>query len=268
MKALGHQHIERLVQLESQVHYYEPPPMGRPPFVVIRRKSPVLLSAPHGAVCYRPCGKSIWHEEDEYTAAMALLLGELCETSVIASIWQSMDSDPNFHLEHGSPYKREVRKLVEEMGIRWVLDLHGMKKDSRRVRAHQLVDLGTRNESHSLQPLLLTYLIRSIHDHLEGEDLVHENAFPAYETKRFMSVTAFCHYVLGIEAVQIEMKPQLRVPLCRINGSSYAKGDRDPSEPLMVLRMLGALSAFVEYLHSFAASGQGNPRLSEVESML
>jgi hypothetical protein len=226
--------------------------MGRPPFIVVRRESPVLLSAPHGAVCYRPAKNTVWHEEDEYTAGMAMLLGELCESSVIAGIWQSVDSDPNYHLETGSPYKREVRALVREHGIRWVVDLHGMKKDSRRVRAHQLVDLGTRNEARSLPGVLLAFLSRAIHDHLGGKDLVHQNAFPAYETANFMSVTAFCHHVLGVEAVQIEMKPQVRVPFCRINGSSYAIGEGSPREPIQVLFMIRALASFIDHLRGVA----------------
>ena len=46
-------HISQLIALEAHVHYAEPPPPGRDPFVAVRRSSPVLLSAPHGAICGR-----------------------------------------------------------------------------------------------------------------------------------------------------------------------------------------------------------------------
>src|SRR6266536_2014367 len=99
MIILAEHTIERLIQIEAGIHYTELPPPERTPFVVVRRDSPIILSAPHGAITYRNNGKEIWHEEDEYTVGMALLLSELCKTSVIATIWRTEDSDPNEHGE-------------------------------------------------------------------------------------------------------------------------------------------------------------------------
>ena len=67
--------IERLIQAESHLHYGEAPPPGVEPFVVIERDSPVLVSAPHGTRTYRNSADEKWHEEDEFTAGIRLLLG-------------------------------------------------------------------------------------------------------------------------------------------------------------------------------------------------
>ena len=45
--------IERLMEIEAGVRYSQPPGPGESPFVVVRRNSAVILSAPHGAVTYR-----------------------------------------------------------------------------------------------------------------------------------------------------------------------------------------------------------------------
>ena len=119
MVTITAQHLAQFVDLESHVHYGQPPPPGREPFVVVRRPSPVLISAPHGAITHRNNERQEWHDEDDYTAGMALLLSELCGTSVLATIWRTDDSDPNYHAVRQSPYKQALAQLVNEMGIRW-----------------------------------------------------------------------------------------------------------------------------------------------------
>jgi len=97
--------IEQLIKIEAGIHYFEFPLPGQSPFTVVQRESPIILSAPHGAMTFRDTHKEIWHEEDEYTAGMALLLSEICNTSVIATTWRTEDSDPNEHGEERSAYK-------------------------------------------------------------------------------------------------------------------------------------------------------------------
>jgi hypothetical protein len=83
MTTLPENIIEKLIQIEAGIHYFESPEPGQMPFVVIERESPVILSAPHGAMTFRNNHTESWHEEDEYTAGMALLLSEICNTSVM-----------------------------------------------------------------------------------------------------------------------------------------------------------------------------------------
>lgn len=251
-------HIQRLIQIESQVKYTLPPPLQRPPFIVVKRVSPVLLSAPHGTVSFRGSRHECWHEEDEYTAGIALLLGELCKTSVIASIWESAESDPNYHFEKHSPYKQEVRRLVQQNRVQWVIDLHGAKMGTKKMGSDHLVDLGTRKEQRSLNPDLVFVLKEMINNNLGIGNVVHENGFPAFETEKCMTITAFCHCILGIEAVQIEMKPQVRIPMQRLDSSSLAKGEVYPSNQRLIMGMLQGLADFIHYLNRLHYHGNGN----------
>jgi hypothetical protein len=51
MITVTHTHLDQLVALEAHVHYAEPPPAGvTQPYVLVERPSPVLVSAPHGAL--------------------------------------------------------------------------------------------------------------------------------------------------------------------------------------------------------------------------
>lgn len=248
MVTITKQHIERLIKIESHVHYSLPPDILRRPFVVIERKSPVLISAPHGAISLRNNQKELWHEEDEYTAGMALLLGELCQTCVIASTWKTIDSDPNYHFELRSPYKQEIRRLVKSKDIYWVIDLHGAGLNSTTLDKDKLIDIGTRKDKKSFNPETVKLFKDLLSNNLRENFYISEKAFPAGETKRFMSITAFCHQTLGIDAMQLEMKPPVRIPMRRIDSSAYHRGEHFDPEPTKVIGMIQALVDLIGYL--------------------
>lgn len=244
--------IEKLIQVEAGVHYAELPPPDRAPFICIRRQSPVIISAPHGAITYRNNQNEVWHEEDEYTAAMALLLSELCGTSVIATIYRTDDSDPNYHDEARSLYKQAVRKIVSSQNVRWVIDLHGASQCTEKMASNHLVDLGTRRELKSLPSEQLNQLQKILEARL-GKDTVHHNGFPAKENGR--SITAFCHGDLKLHAVQIEMKPAVRVARRRVDATMYGKPLSEGGGPYaapacQVLGMMQSLVDFIEHLKS------------------
>jgi hypothetical protein len=249
MITINESQIQRLVQIESQIQYSIPPDPPRHPFVVIERESPVLLSAPHGAICLRNNQKELWHEEDEYTAGMALLLGELCNTSVIATTWKTIDSDPNYHFEEESPYKRKIRRLVKDNKIKWVIDLHGAGSASTTLKPKKLIDIGTRKELKSFNPKAVQFLKEKISEKLGDKNFINENAFPAYCTKTKMSVTAFCHKILYVEAMQLEMKPEVRIPVRRIDSSAYLKGEHIEPEKEKIIALLQSIAEFINYLH-------------------
>ena len=250
MIVITEQHIQRLIQIESQVHYSTPPDPPRRPFVIIERDSPVLFSAPHGAICLRNSENALWHEEDEYTASMAILLGEICNTSVIASTWKTIDSDPNFHLERRSLYKQEIRRLIESKHIKWVFDLHGASSNSTTLDKNAIVDFGTRKEHKSFNPETLNILKEKIANRLGGSNIISENKFPAYATKNKMSVTAFCHEELNIDAIQIEMKPLIRIPVRRIDSSAYLNGEHFIGQEPNVILLIQSIAEVIEYLHA------------------
>jgi hypothetical protein len=150
MRVLSGHAINNLIMIESNVHYGEPPPPEQEPFVLIDRDSSILFSAPHGCRTYRDRRGDTWHDEDEYTAGMALLLSEICNTSVIATTWRTDHSDPNDTYEDNSPYKRAIRELKNNGKIHWVIDLHGAGLNSSKMFETQLVDLGTGTSNQSM----------------------------------------------------------------------------------------------------------------------
>ncbi len=245
-------HISRLIQIESNVHYYEKPPLGHEPFIVLDRHSTVLLSAPHGAVAYRNTHYELWHDEDEYTAGLALLLSELCNISVIASIWRTENSDPNYSTENESSYKKKIRELVNS-GVRWVIDLHGSGEFTQYLAQHQLIDIGLGPNAASLPP----QAAQSLQDLIEKRlgpgvtDRQGKRGFPAAEPGR--TITAFASRILGIYAVQIEMKPSVRVAERRVDGSGYRKkipeGGPYHAPQQNLIGMMQALVDFIEMLN-------------------
>jgi hypothetical protein len=235
--------IGRLVALEAHVHYGEPPPPTRDPFVVIRHRAPVLISAPHGAMTHRNSRREEWHQEDDYTAGMALLLAERCHVPALVTTWRTDSEDPNHHVEDNSAYKRTLKRAVDKAGARWVIDLHAARDES--MARTVLVDLGTRREKQSMPPEQLAELARLIEKHL-GAGTVSHNVFPARVNRR--TITAYSHGLLGLHAVQVEMKSAVRVPQRRVDATAYAESGPFAARPEDVIGMLQALADFVQYL--------------------
>lgn len=252
MMILADYYIERLIEIEAGIHYTELPPPGRMPFVVIKRESPIILSAPHGAITYRNNGNEIWHEEDEYTAGMALLLSELCGTSVIATTWRTEDSDPNEHGEELSAYKQEIHRMVESTHVRWFVDLHGASEGSERLFKEQKVDLGAGSKNKYLPSKVYESLLEIMEKHL-GEGATDRRGNPGFDAQGSNRMAAFAHQALGLYSAQIEMKPSVRVPLRRIDSSMYKNYQKEFSGPYSaprqnVLAMMQSLVEFIEYL--------------------
>lgn len=235
--------VQRLITLEAEVHYDEPTTNGADPFLVFENDSPVLVSAPHGARTFRNSAKETWHEEDEYTAGMARLLGETCGVSVIANVWRSDACDPNVHAEEKCRYKQRIRTLAATDRVRWVIDLHGASETSPNL-GNSCVDLGTRKERRSMdvshRDQLQTLIVAAF-----GAGSASADGFPALGVG---TITAFCQESLHVQAIQIEMKPSVRVPDRRIDASSFRQlgAYRAPAEN--VGKMLGALADFIRYL--------------------
>jgi len=243
-------HLKQLIAIEALVHYAIPPPSGQAPFIAIQRDSSVLLSAPHGARTFRNTADETWHEEDEYTAGLALLLSDLCGTSVIATVWRSDDSDPNYHREAHSSFKQSLREMMQSMGVRWVIDLHGAKWNTSKMETNQWIDLGTRRELISLPTKYLQQFEKLLEDKL-GKGVVHHNGYPAREESR--TITAFVHGELLQQAVQVEMKPIIRVPLRRTDASRYTS---DGPYTAPVENVIGLMQALVDFIRYIKTGGE------------
>jgi hypothetical protein len=254
MVTIDPSHIQRLIEIEKQVHYGELPPPGRDPFVCISRNSSVLLSAPHGAQTFRNNATEIWHEEDEYTAGMALLLSDLCHTLVIATVWRTEASDPNEHGENRSAYKQALRHLADTSNPRpaWLIDLHGASEVSDRMADAQKVDLGT-GKNNDYLPAKVKCVLEEIMVKGLGERSTARNEKRGWDADGEHRIAAFAHNILGLSSVQIEMKASVRIPSRRIDTSMYCKAQTKFSGPYSadqkdVIAMLQALIDFIEYL--------------------
>lgn len=250
-------HVNQLIQRESEVHYDQPPPLGEEPFVVIRRDSPVLLSAPHGACTYRNNRKERWHQEDEYTAGMALLLSELYGTSVVATMWRIDDYDPNWH--QSCAYKDAMADLIREANIRFVIDLHGAALHSATLDSKQTIDLGFRSEREHERSMEERHVVE-LEGCLQVKDnscdpscfVVGRNKFPAEKPR---TVTTFVHEGFGrraqhqVQSIQIEMKPQVRVAHRFPTATLYKSCGPYDADPNCIVHLLQALVDFIEYLH-------------------
>ena len=249
-------HIRQLIQREAGVHYNEPHPQGEAPFVVVRRQSPVLLSAPHGARTYRNNAGERWHEEDDYTAGMVLLLSELCGTAAMATMWRIDDYDPNYY--EACPYKEALGKLIQEAGIRYVIDLHGAALNSTTLDPNQTIDLGFRSEQDGERSMDEQY-IRELEHCLQVTDndcdpacfVIGRNRFAA---KGRGTITTFAHhqFVPGtqerVQAIQIEMKPQVRIAHRFPTATLYKSCGHYDADPHCVVHTLQALANFVGHL--------------------
>lgn len=249
-------HISRLIGIESEVRYNQPPPEGEAPFVVVARAGPVLLSAPHGARTRRRSYDEAWHDEDEYTAGMALLLGELCGTPVIAMVARSKEYDPNY--KRDVPYKARLRELVRDCGVRYVLDFHGAAAHSRNLAPEQTIDLGYRGDARTERSMDEAHL-QAFERLLQVEGaacdprcfVVGRNRLAGRGSDKHEPVTTFVHGLRSeqhVQALQIEMKPQVRIAHRFATATSYPSCGSYDADPYCVIFMLQALANFIAYL--------------------
>jgi hypothetical protein len=240
--------IERLILIESSIHYGVPPPSAREPFIYLDRRSPVLLSAPHGCRTCRNEENKKWHDEDEYTAGMALLLAELFNVSVIVTLWLTPDSDPNYTPEEQSPYKQRLRKLAGS-GARLVIDLHGAGQASIRMAPQQLVDLGFGPNGAGLAPDGQAF-VRAAFERRLGAGATQRGPARGWNASlRNRTVTAFAVDSLAINAFQVELKPAVRVPWRRADATLYGKDGPFQARPEQVLGTLQALADIIEHFN-------------------
>ena len=216
----------------------------------------MLLSAPHGARTYRNNRKEKWHEEDEYTAGMTLLLSDLCGTSAIATTWRINDYDPNWH--RSCTYKDAMSELIQQTSIRYVIDLHGAALHSVKLARAQTIDLGFRSEKET-ERSMGQQQVKVLENYLRVMDnscdpacfVVGRNRFAAEES-RTITTFAYSQPVPGtqdrVQAIQIEMKPQVRIAHRFTTATLYKSCGSYDADPNCIVHMLQALANFIEYL--------------------
>lgn len=254
-------HITKLIAYESEIHYCEPPQQdgnGRP-YIVIESDSQVLLSAPHGARTFRNNGVQIWHEEDEYTAGMAILLGHLCGVSVIATNSQNNVYDPNYTVDLQVPYKRDLLRLIQEHHIHYVIDLHGAALNSTFLDPKQTIDLGLRQRSRTQEPSMdiahvevLESLLLDTRNQCDSDSFVVGRNRLAGASEGTVITFASNQMIEGtnsrVQAIQIEMKPQVRIAYRFPTATLFSSCGSYQARPENVIHMLQSLVDFIDYL--------------------
>lgn len=249
---------QRLISIEEEVKYDDRPSSG-PPFVITKGdvKNKVLFSAPHGARSFRNSDKEIWHEEDEYTAGLAHYLHEILGTHSIATIFKSDKYDPNYTGAECNDYKRALKKYLKDNHIKYVIDLHGAALHSKKLAERQLVDLGVGGKNQT--PLSIKEekfnKIREIIETRLGENSSNrrgKGGFDAEEHDR--TITNFCYQLkekddIDVSAIQIEMKPQIRVVKRRESATLYKSCGEFKGEEEKILETIKALSEIADYLN-------------------
>ncbi|MEW6667377.1 MAG: hypothetical protein AB1512_19405 [Thermodesulfobacteriota bacterium] len=228
--------LEEIRQIEfSEIQYNVPcdPYYGFRPGTI-----PVLLSAPHGARHYRT-GESRWKGEDEYTASIAIRLGELTGAHVVY-VKNRAPEDPNHDVR--SAYEDFVEKIVKEHGILFLIDLHGA--DEARPFKIDVGILEEETERSSCPTFKKT--IEECFSGFQGN--LFNQRFPARGSG---TITHFARKKLGIEAAQFEINARYRI-VERKPDSTCARDNRKPhfrARPEDVLEFLGRMERMILAVH-------------------
>lgn len=181
---------------------------------VIEGKIPILISAPHGAKHFRR-RENRWKGEDEYTASLAIELGQLTGAYVIY-VKNKTKEDPNNDAK--SKYKMAVARIVKDHHIKFLVDLHG----SDETRPFK-VDVGIiSGKSGRGSCPRFKKIVREVFSDFEPK--IFNKEFCASDP---CTLTSFARSKLGIEAAQVEINAKYRI-VERKPDSTRAKKGIDP----------------------------------------
>jgi gamma-glutamylcyclotransferase (GGCT)/AIG2-like uncharacterized protein YtfP len=192
--------VEFAIRFENsqKQRYREFPPEDSSGLTFLRGEIPILITASH-ATRHLRMGKFKYQEE--YTGAVSVILHALTGSYVLYTHWAS-SVDPNFY-DH-APFKEKLRKVVKEFGIRFVLDLHG----TRREWSDDIYPgVGNSREFLFGDDFYLHKLEQS--SELNGLAIGDLRVFPASTQ---MTITKFVARNIQIPAMQIEINERLRYP--------------------------------------------------------
>jgi len=200
--------LKRLKELDANFEYRNTSVDDTPWFKSVTGPLPVLISAPHACMHRR---NGIDKMQEEYTGALALYIAESCHCNAIA-ISHKISEDPNW--DETSEYKTAVKSLVQENKIKFLIDLHGMS-----IKNNMGVAIGTIKGRSCEAEWVVPHFTNS------GFELSDKNVNPPKQAWRSLvidhpkftgglvnhTLTRFASEELGIQAIQIELSPEVRV---------------------------------------------------------
>ncbi len=223
--------LDRLVALEADVRYQEPPEDGASWLGQLPGAVPVLLSAPHAAVHTR---RGELKEEEEFTAALVCLVASLTGAHALYARRRS-PTDPNWYTD--VPYKRRLRRIVALGGVRFVFDVHGTAPD--RSFGVALGTMEGQSCPRQRDRIIAQLKAHGFHrgaafpDRLDVDDTFTAGGVDGQET-----ITGFASQRLGVPAAQIELHPLLRVVERREDATLPRPFHGDPERIERMVRTL------------------------------
>jgi len=173
---------------------------------------PILISAPHGARHFR---KGKWKEEDEYTASIAIKLGELTGAHVIY-VKNKTHEDSNYI--KCTKYKSKVREVIGDNQIKFLMDIHGVNK-KRPFK----VCVGTRyNETGKSSCPTFKAIIEEVLNDFQEPPIFNRTNFQARKNE---TVTSFARNECGIESAQVEINAKHRIVERKPDSSKALSGE-------------------------------------------
>lgn len=92
---------------------------------VVKGKLPILFSAPHVYQHKRPHLEGKYKQREEFTDQIGIQIANEIDAFSISTT-QTLEYDPNYHKLQDNEYKTELKKIVKENKIKYVIDLHGL----------------------------------------------------------------------------------------------------------------------------------------------
>jgi len=222
--------LERLVALEADVRYREPPEgtsrLGQLPGAL-----PILLSAPHAAVHTRRGERK---EEEEFTGALVCLVASLTGAHALYARRRS-PTDPNWYTD--VPYKQRLGRIVASGGVRFVVDIHGTAPDrSFGVALGTMEGRSCPEQRDRIIAQLEAHGFRrdaAFPDRLDVDDTFTARGMEGQET-----ITRFASQCLDVPAAQLELHPLLRVVERREDATLPRPFHGDPERIERMVRTL------------------------------
>lgn len=164
----------------------------------VRGVAPILLTAPHACAHVR---MDKLKSQEEFTGSLTVIIHSIIGSHALYT-HRASEIDANFYDE--SPFKKQIARIVNEFGIRFVLDIHGT---STAKTGDVFPGVGIDKEFLLGNESLFDKLIGS--SKRLGIRLGSPEIFPA---SRQMTVAKFAAKKLGIPGMQIEISERLRTP--------------------------------------------------------
>lgn len=211
--------LEDIKKIEfEEINYHE---LSDDYFGMIKGEIPILISAPHGArhLRFSQEDRSLWKEEDEYTAAIAIKLGQLTGAHVIYVKNKTVE-DSNF--EKVTRYKKAVKDVINKHSIRFLADIHGLDKDKPSKGNPSKIIVGIIDEK-DMKMCSCPEFRKIIEECFKGfqEPLFNVGGYNAGSQG---TMTYFAKHVCGIEAAQFEINVKYRIVERRPDSSKAIQG--------------------------------------------